>query len=143
MGWTHYWRRAAELPTTEFEAAVADCREILEASGISLRGGQDSDAPWLTGDEIVFNGAEGAGCEPFVFGRVQQARPGRDVVRGYCKTEHMPYDLVVQCCLVVLKHHLGDAVQITSDSGDEGWKGARRLCEECLGYGSSFALDET
>ena len=139
MGWTHSWRREIEMPVAKFNAAVADCRTILSAIYIQLGDAESENSPVLTDDEIVFNGVP-HGCEPFVFRRIQYPRPGRNGVFEYCKTEHLPYDLAVQCCLIVLKHHLGDAIQISSDGKDADWKEASERCEKNLHYGTSFVL---
>ena len=142
MGWTHYWQRDIEMPDEKFKVAVKDCREILSVLDIQLGDAEGENAPVLTDDEIIFNDVT-HGCEPFVFRRIQHPRPGRDRVCEYCKTEHMPYDLAVQCCLIILKHHLDDAVKISSDGKNDDWKKACELCEEKLHYVMDFVLSST
>ncbi|MCG7852386.1 MAG: hypothetical protein MIO92_07675, partial [Methanosarcinaceae archaeon] len=114
MGWTHYWHRDIEIPDEKFKAALKDCRIILSGLDIELGDAEGKNSPVLTDDEIIFNSVT-IGCEPFIFRRIQHPRPGRDRVFGYCKTEHMPYDLAVQCCLIILKHHFDDSIQVSSD----------------------------
>jgi len=63
-------------------------------------------------------------------------------VFSYCKTEQLPYDLCVQVALIVLKHHLGATIKITSDGGETDWQRARDSCIENLGYGQDFRLDK-
>ena len=53
----------------------------------------------------------------------------------------MPYDLHVQIALIILKHHLGDMITVTSDASDEDWQKATDFCQEKLGYGSDFKLE--
>ena len=139
MGMTHYWYREIELPEEQFKVALNDCKAILSALDIPLGDAVGKDDPILTGGEIIFNGLNN-GCEPFVFRRIQYPRPGREKVFTYCKTEHMPYDLAVQCCLIVLKHHFGDELRVSSDSKDKDWKKAREICEDKLQYGLDFTL---
>jgi hypothetical protein len=59
-----------------------------------------------------------------------------------CKTAFKPYDLAVQCALIVAKHHLGPAILVTSDGRSQHWDEARAICERVLGYGSTFRLDD-
>ena len=105
MGWTHYWKRDIEIPEGKFKEAVTDCKEILSSLDIQLGDAEGNNAPVLTDEEIILNDVT-HGCEPFVFRRIQHPRPGRDRVFEYCKTEHMPYDFAVQCCLIILKHQV-------------------------------------
>ena len=39
----------------------------------------------------------------------------------FCKTARKPYDLVVVACLAILKHHLGDNVNVSSDGDSTNW----------------------
>jgi hypothetical protein len=58
-----------------------------------------------------------------------------------CKTNYHPYDLAVQCCLVALKEHYGNAVAIRSDGEPDAWKEPADICQHVLGYGLLFELD--
>ncbi len=97
----------------------------------------------VTLDCVLFNGAGGLSCEDFVFPRIQVPRRQRPNGRAfsYCKTEHMPYDICVQIALIVLKHHLGSMITISSDADAEDWQKARDTCQSSLGYGSDFELE--
>ena len=140
MGWTHSWQRPTELPEEGFARAVEDCRKVMGALGVTLGGFTGEGDPVFSAESIVFNGAGRSGCEPFEIARVEFDRRGRDMVRSFCKTEHAPYDVCVQAALIVLKHHLGDAITVGSDGGDSDWKQAREHCQETLGYGGDFSL---
>ena len=141
MGWTHYWKKETELPAEKFSNAVADCRKILALLDVSLAGSEGIGAPVLNDDEIIFNGSADTGmCEPFKFRRIQKPRLGKNVVFEYCKTEHMPYDLAVQCCLVILKFHLGDLIIISSDGKEEDWDKVKSVITEKLGIETGIIL---
>lgn len=140
MGWTHYWERQVELPSDEFKKALADCKKVIGLLDISMAGADGNGQPVFTDEEIAFNGVIGANCEPFVFHRIQPPRPGRNTVFEYCKTEHLPYDLTVQCCLIILKHYCSDVMTITSDGKDCDWLNAMEVCMKILGYGRNFKL---
>jgi hypothetical protein len=51
-----------------------------------------------------------------------------------CKTGFRPYDLAVQSVLLIVKHHLGDRIRVSSGGSDYHWKDARLLCYAYLGY---------
>ena len=140
MGWTHYWRRPTELPEEELARAAEDCQKILATSGVPLGGFTGEGEPIFSAERIIFNGAGGSGCEPFEIARVEFDRNGRELVFSFCKTDQAPYDICVQIALVVLKHHLGDAITITSDADDSDWLLARQQCQKSLGYGEDFRL---
>ncbi len=114
MGWTHYWQRDVELSAKPFADAVADCRKIFKSLTAPIGDAQGKGKPLLTDDKIVFNGADGSGCEPFIINRIQQPRHGRTIAAEYCKTEHLPYDLCVQCALIIFQHHLAIAIKVSN-----------------------------
>lgn len=51
-----------------------------------------------------------------------------------CKTAFRPYDLAVQCVLLIAKHHLKDRISVWSGGSDYHWNDARRLCYLHLNY---------
>jgi hypothetical protein len=51
-----------------------------------------------------------------------------------CKTGFRPYDLAVQCVLLIAKHHLKDRAQVWSGGSDYHWNDARMLCYAHLSY---------
>ena len=70
----------------------------------------------------------------------QTARPEGWV--AFCKTNFRPYDLDVQCCLIVFKEHFGEPFVVHSDGNDEQWNEARSVCQHVLGYGLLFELSK-
>ncbi len=138
MGWTHYWEREIELPEEVFAKAVHDCKALFDKIKPGIGGSGGYGEAELDSNGIVFNGAA---CEDFAFVRIQVPRRNRERALGYCKTEHLPYDLCVQTALIVLKHHLGDMVTVASDAKNGDWQKAKDICRENLGYGSDFELE--
>jgi hypothetical protein len=61
--------------------------------------------------------------------RVQHGR-----ISDSCKTAFRPYDLAVQCVLLIVKHHLKDRIQVWSGGSDYHWNDARMLCYLHLSY---------
>ena len=51
-----------------------------------------------------------------------------------CKTAFRPYDLAVQCVLLIAKHHLKNRIQVWSGGSDSHWNDARLLCYAHLSY---------
>jgi hypothetical protein len=51
-----------------------------------------------------------------------------------CKTAFRPYDLAVQCVLLIAKHHLKDRIHVWSGGSDYHWNDARLLCCTHLNY---------
>jgi hypothetical protein len=51
-----------------------------------------------------------------------------------CKTGFRPYDLAVQCVLLIAKHYLGDRIRVWSGGSDYHWNDARLLCYVHLSY---------
>jgi hypothetical protein len=140
MGHTNYWDRDAELPAKAFPAAVKDCKKIMKHLNIPLAGRDGTGRPIFRDDLIAFNGREPDGYETFAVGRIVAARGDKPKVFEFCKTNLRPYDLCVQAALIVLKHHLGEAITVSSDGEDTEWKRGREVCQKWLGYGEEFKL---
>lgn len=58
-----------------------------------------------------------------------------------CKTAFRPYDLPVTAVLIALKHHFPQC-KISSDGHQSEWIDGMILCNNILGYGLDFELDE-
>ena len=148
MGLTHLLYRETILPEQEFIKAAKDCKKVCAATKIKLIGPNEC-APQFNSEMIFINGTGRDGYEPFIVGRVYDC-PGRSAITrnhkrlefSFCKTNGNPYDICVQVCLIVLKQHLGQRVVVRSDRDSKGWDSARKLCQDTLGYGKEFELDE-
>ena len=142
MGYTNYWERNSELPAEAFAAAVKDLKKLLKNIGIPLGGRDGTGRPILTADEIAFNG-KGPDCyETISIERIVGGGEGQPRVFEFCKTNQRPYDICVQTALIVLKHHLGEAIVVSSDGEESDWANARAACQRGLGYGGEFRLEK-
>lgn len=113
----------------------------------------------ITDEEIRFNGREEGdrGHETFSLQRKSDkrledyaSRLDRKYIFDFCKTARKPYDIVVCCLLVILKHRLGNMIEISSDgkdwTNDEGkyyeidgaWSDAIKICVENLSYDLNY-----
>ena len=119
--------------------------ESVAVAGTTVETGKT----WCAGPEVssrcVDENGDGS-YESFVVERVFQPeewqKPQGGKFRTFCKTNYRPYDLCVQCCLIILKEHLADSIQVRSDGKDAAWNEARDACQVFLGYGLDFALDD-
>lgn len=68
-------------------------------------------------------------------------KAGRKIFE-FTKTAYKPYDLAVNVCLIIAKEHLGKAIIVQSDGASEDWMEAMQLCQQFLGYGADYTLDE-
>jgi len=97
MGFTRYWIRPRKLDAERFARFSVACQEACKDFQ-----GQLVDATF-DDSEVRFDAMPG--CETFMIERVSSGRQREDVVFEFCKTRHLPYDTVVEKCLVILKEH--------------------------------------
>ena len=145
MGYTHYWYQAQMLDKETFFKAAYDCRTVCGTLRIPLADADGMGYPNFDAEYIALNGREPDVYEAFYIDRVFSLNAGDtpDELGRYfdfCKTERRPYDLAVQCCLIVLKHYFGDQFKVTSDGTAEDWAQARERCQVALGFGQDFTL---
>lgn len=129
MGHTHYWGIKKDQG---YKEALVDIRRLIKtvieiepallANGLGSIGTE----PEYEG-HIWFNGVESAGHESF--GLTEELK---EPISNLCKTNRKPYDVVVTACLVILKHHMRDNVEIKSDGGDEAFNEGRELVKTLL-----------
>jgi hypothetical protein len=141
VGHTNYWTRRPELPAQAFVAAVKDCKAIMKHLSVPLGGRDGTGRPIFRADLIAFNGKTPEHCETFAVERLVEPE-GEPMTFEFCKTNERPYDICVQAALIILKHHLGNAITVASDGSDADWQRAREKCQAQLGYGGDFKLEK-
>ena len=175
MGYTHYWKFNLdyEINSEKWKEIINDFNKILDVEidipendkydgtdGMTrLRNilEQDSDQRLeITDKEIRFNGREenDRGHETISLQRKSdkslQDPTDKKYIFDFCKTARKPYDIVVCCLLIILKHRLGNMIEIGSDGRggftdigtghgkyhevDGSWSNAIKLCAENLSY---------
>ena len=179
MGYTHYWKFNLdyEINSEKWKEIVDDFNKILDVE-IDIPGRptnyydgtdgmtrlrnileQDSDQRLeITDKEIRFNGRDEGdrGHETFSLQRKSDkrledyaTRLDRNYIFDFCKTARKPYDIVVCCLLIILKHRLGNMIEISSDGRDGtndgvyyeidgAWSDAIKLCAENLSYDLTY-----
>jgi hypothetical protein len=149
MGHTNYWHRDEKLNREKFRQAVKDIKKVREVIGTPIqREYDDSRSPVANDNLIRFNGIGEEGHETFYVSRVyspdfkQYHEDGKRLFQ-FCKTAYKPYDTLVCCCLVILNHYFGDSFVVSSDGEIDSpdWKEAKKVCQECFGYGEDFQFD--
>ena len=143
MGYTHYWRREKELNKDKFKAASADCKKIADWLKAPIQFEWNNPEPPVFDDTIIrFNGIEDDGHETFLVTQdykhpfLKSNQPDEDGrYFTFCKTARKPYDTAVTACLIILKHHFGDDIKVSSDGRNSEWREGVNAVKTCLGYG--------
>lgn len=142
MGFTHYFRfvnvrgpvgTAAEIEK-KYQLAVRDCQKIVKRfyrdnGGIS--GFSAHTAIGVYGG-LQVNGKRPLDCEPFELREHFRQNLESDFM-PFCKTARLPYDTIVVACLAVLKHRLGEAIEVSSDGSRSDWADGVKLAKKVTG----------
>lgn len=136
MGYTHYFtfnkpaKGSAKKAEKLYQLAVKDCAKIIKAYSTANGGLSGYTAHTKLGEYggIEVNGSRENGCEPFVL--LEHYRENEEF--NFCKTNRLPYDLVVVACLVALKNRLGDLISIDSDVNSLDWTAGFKLARRVL-----------
>jgi hypothetical protein len=139
--------RACQHPARELGIAwpAAGAGGVCLAYADDGSSGSDVGGQWFAGRELQARTC-GGDCshESFWLPRVRKVesweQAENELVFGFCKTAYKPYDLAVQVCLVIARHHLGSSIRVRSDGSLQEWQDAISLCQEELGYGGEFRL---
>ena len=119
MGYTQYYEvldRKTDLKVTEIGRDIAAVIRRCEVP-IGDMDGTPGSSPLISRRRIAFNGIEPEACDDFSYPPMSDlnARFGLREGYSYCKTQRHSYDLVVCVSLLIIKHHLGDNVRISSN----------------------------
>lgn len=114
--------------------------------GVAPDGKEAVDGGWFAGVKLNQRACDGdCSHETFGFKREMGLRDwdkpdenGRYF--AFCKTAFKPYDLAVNTCLIIIKHYLGDRIEVSSDGRMKDWQDAMGICENAFGYGKDFTV---
>ena len=134
MGYTHSWYRPRRLDAATFEHATLDI-QMLYNSFLKPRLFKS----FSIGPDFVR--IEGGG-ETFQVEALSMERERNGIVFEFCKTQHLPYDLPVMCCLLVFRHHLGPTFKVCSNGDLPNWQPAIDLVSKVLGWKSTWPFHE-
>jgi len=119
-----------------------------DATGVATEGEDAIAGQWFAGATLhtrVCNGD--CSYETFAIDRVFQLEKWQEpdengLYFDCCKTAFRPYDLAVTAVLLIARHHLGDAFQVSSDGSDRQWSDTKLLCYSRLGFGTEYRMDD-
>jgi hypothetical protein len=138
MGYTHYWefkkvpRGEAVQIEKAYQKAIIECTKVIQYYSREFDGlsGFSAHAPLGLYRGLEVNGSERVGkCEPFSL----PERYSLNKRPEFCKTNAYPYDTVVVACLIILKHRLGDLIEVNSDGHRDDWNDGLVLARKVLG----------
>jgi len=150
LGYTHYYYiKEGTIPSEIWERICQDFRSLIlfvPSNSINKQNGLLALDVSITPDVIQFNGVGEGRHETFVLSRLNYREEWQngdsDMLFNFCKTARKPYDLFVCSCLIIAKNHLKNDIKVTSDGEQSDWAEAIILCQNSVGYGSRFILDE-
>lgn len=134
MGYTHYWYHNRPFTRDEWTSIGTGFSNLMKAlPDVSLANVDGTGKPVVTKDYIGFNGASPRACESFELFRTRDAwathlgRSNNRPWRGFCKTNHQPYDLAVMALLLIVIEVAPGALSVESDEdmAGEDWSKAR------------------
>lgn len=125
MGYTRYWAQARDLSAREWAHLTACVEPIQRLAGVDLAGPHGIGAPVVAYGRLAFNGAAQTGEDYETFELTRRSEG-----RGFCKTEHRPYDRVVAAVLVAADRIAPGAFSdVSADGGAEDWAEADAICD--------------
>lgn len=142
MGYTHYW--TIELAENEEKAeeayskAILACQRFIVSYNMVIKTQDRSHPARLAGFSahcmpgkykgLNVNGTKELGHETFYFEESYKKALGFN----FCKTNRKPYDTVVVGCLAIMKHFLGDVIDVSSDGDKDDWAYGIRTVNKLL-----------
>jgi len=150
MGRSHSWNRPVDMDKALFRTAKKDFAKLLpelRKRVPDLIGIEGVKRPVVADHGIFFTLGN---AEWFVFACMtppqfrHRIRPGATTITNFVKTFHnVGYDLAVMSCLLIFKHHFGEALKIGSDAEIAAWEPAIEFVKEYLGYTENWEFQET
>ncbi len=136
MGYTHYWSfKAPKRGTTAkvakaYAKAILQCQTVIRAYSVAnggIAGFAAHTKPGTYGG-LDINGSREDGHENFLL----REHFKQNDLQNFCKTAAKPYDILVVACLCILKHNLGDNIDVASDGDSTDWLAGLELARRVL-----------
>ena len=135
MGYTHYFsfkkapRGTAAQTEKLYQKAIKECTKVIRDYSDTFGGLSGYSAFSDKYGGVKVNGSERVGqCEDFIL----REHFSQNDAFNFCKTGMHPYDTVVTACLIILKHRLGDLVDVSSDGRQDDWNDGLILAQKVL-----------
>jgi hypothetical protein len=159
MGYTHYWtfkkpslvKGNVDRVEATYKTAIAECAKIARVYNAECKT-KGLDGERLSGftahtrankyGGLEINGKADNAHEPFTM-REHYRQNFWGLWHGFefCKTAQKPYDVVVTACLAVLKHRLGDLIDVSSDGRATDWIDGVKLARRITGLKIKNPID--
>lgn len=144
MGYTHCWtfkapkRGETAKVNKAYKTAIHACQKMLiywneihaHEPDQRLSGYSAHVKPGTYGG-LKFNGARENAHEDFVL-REHYKQNLEPSAFNFCKTARKPYDVPVTACLAILKHYLGDYIELSTDGKTADWSQGVGLAKAAL-----------
>lgn len=141
MGYTHYFRfnpikkGSTKQVESSYQLAVLQCQRLVSRYNMARPSGDDTRLAGYAAHckpgmykGLKINGRGENAHEDFI---LREHYKQNDVF-NFCKTARKPYDLAVVACLVILKHYLGESIQVSSDGDVIDWRDGTKLARQLL-----------
>jgi len=158
MGFTRYWHRQQTLEQKRFSLWVEEVKELhrwlpptYKGQPLRIAGPEGIGEPEfavecvrLNGSNDQASGGEDMSWESFYVPRVMTLDrfdypDHAGLFFSFCKTGHMPYDLLVSAALLQFAYRFGTMqTHISADGSRDVWTEGQRLCERVLGDRAGF-----
>ena len=119
MGYTHYFKTSGKSLTKEqADGVIKHVAKVFKQHKDIIQREYDNTAPPVLDAALNLSGKLSIGI--FLNGKGEYGHETfavhtGDDSRGFCKTSRKPYDIVVSKVLLILKHYLGDDMELGSD----------------------------
>ena len=133
MGYTHYYEVMDKRMNLKIDEIGEDIAAVIRRCEVPIGNtqGTPGSRPLISPRHIAFNGIDPEACEDFSYPPMFELNPCLGLREGYsyCKTHRYPYDIVVCVSLLIIKHHLGDNVRLSSNGrrNELAWRKAIAL----------------
>lgn len=144
MGYTHYFEMS-EVSQKKWNEFIKDVKYLYKrlprhskSSGayhendpLIIGGGWDNRKPIFNENQILFNGyatpnKDRKGDKNGKFPDDELSNETFHLINNdedkFCKTARKPYDMLVQCVLILAKYHFKNKITITSDGNFKDWE---------------------
>jgi hypothetical protein len=135
MGYTHYITFKDSLKTKDYKLALRQITRLVRRYNKAQPEGSNTRLSGFTAhaienayEGVKFNGAGDYGCEDFWLPADPFEDDGNDF--HFCKTNQMPYDIVVVAALCLLSHYCKNGVTISSDGDAADWQAGLLLAQK-------------
>jgi len=117
---SHYiLKRPKKISNSTFRVISKSIEQLIDNSVPKIAGATGIDDPVTTDHLILFNGSNDEACEDFIFHK-EEPSTGLNSIR----TMALPYDMIVQSSLLVIKAYLGNEFDFSTDGTFEEWRTA-------------------